>query len=138
MNVFSHHNNLSSTTNPYSFHTVQVALQVLLPEIDRDFAVLIVLAGRKGATGHNVPLADCVNLLADHAMKWANLGSKPAEDKKITIMIFFYPPDKRYIETAGYLDVFDSIKAVLKKIKSEGYNTGDIPLDTEDVMEPVC
>ena len=117
-------------------HPVQVALQVSLPEIDGAIEPII-FAGREGATGRSVPLADRVNLLADRAMKWATLGSKPAKDKKIAITIFSFPPDKGNVGTAAYLDVFDSIKAVLKQMKSEGYDVGDAPLDKEAIMESV-
>jgi len=117
-------------------HPVQVALQVSLPEIDGAIEPII-FAGREGATGRSVPLADRVNLLADRAMKWASLGSKPAKDKKIAITIFSFPPDKGNVGTAAYLDVFDSIKAVLKQMKSEGYDVGDAPMDKEKIMEAV-
>jgi magnesium chelatase subunit H len=93
-------------------HPIQVALQVSLPEIDGAIEPII-FAGREGATGRSVPLSDRVNLLADRAMKWAALGSKPKADKKIAITIFSFPPDKGNVGTAAYLDVFDSIKAVL-------------------------
>lgn len=117
-------------------HPVQVALQVSLPEIDGAIEPII-FAGREGATGRSVPLSDRVNLLADRAMKWANLGSKPTKDKKIAITIFSFPPDKGNVGTAAYLDVFDSIKAVLKQLKSEGYDIGDAPMDKEAIMESV-
>ena len=117
-------------------HPVQVALQVSLPEIDGAIEPII-FAGREGATGRSVPLADRVNLLADRAMKWATLNSKPAIDKKIAITIFSFPPDKGNVGTAAYLDVFDSIKAVLKQLKQEGYDIGDAPMEKEAIMESV-
>lgn len=117
-------------------HPIQVALQVSLPEIDGAIEPII-YAGREGATGRSVPLADRVNLLADRALKWANLSAKPQQDKKIAITIFSFPPDKGNVGTAAYLDVFDSIKAVLQQLKSEGYDIGDAPLDKEEIMESV-
>jgi magnesium chelatase subunit H len=117
-------------------HPIQVALQVSLPEIDGAIEPII-YAGREGATGRSVPLADRVNLLADRAMKWSALGSKPVQDKKIAITIFSFPPDKGNVGTAAYLDVFNSIKAVLEKLKSEGYDVGDAPMDKEAIMESV-
>jgi len=78
-----------------------------------------------------------VNLLADRSLKWANLGSKPKEDKKIAITIFSFPPDKGNVGTAAYLDVFDSIKRVLMQLKSEGYDIGEAPLEKEAIMESV-
>jgi len=117
-------------------HPIQVALQVSLPEIDGAIEPII-YAGREGATGRSVPLADRVNLLADRAMKWSNLSRKPKIDKKIAITIFSFPPDKGNVGTAAYLDVFDSIKAVLKQLKSEGYDIGDAPDTKEAIMASV-
>jgi magnesium chelatase subunit H len=123
-------------TSELGLHPIQVALQVSLPEIDGAIEPII-FAGREGATGRSVPLADRVNLLSDRALKWANLRSKPKADKNIAITIFSFPPDKGNVGTAAYLDVFDSIKAVLKQFKSEGYNIGDAPLTKEGIMESI-
>jgi magnesium chelatase subunit H len=117
-------------------HPIQVALQVSLPEIDGAIEPII-YAGREGATGRTVPLADRVNLLANRSLKWANLRVKAKKDKKIAITIFSFPPDKGNVGTAAYLDVFDSIKAVLGKLKEEGYDIGDAPLQKEAIMESV-
>jgi len=118
-------------------HPVQVALQVSLPEIDGAIEPII-YAGREGATGRSVPLADRVNLLADRGMKWANLKNKEKKDKKIAITIFSFPPDKGNVGTAAYLDVFDSIKAVFDQLKAEGYDLGDnVPSTKEEFMESV-
>jgi len=117
-------------------HPIQVALQVSLPEIDGAIEPII-YAGREGATGRSVPLADRVNLLADRAMKWSNLSRKPKADKKIAITIFSFPPDKGNVGTAAYLDVFNSISAVLKQLKSEGYDIGDAPEAKEDIMSSI-
>ena len=91
-------------------HPIQVALQVSLPEIDGAIEPII-YAGREGATGRSVPLADRVNLLAERGLKWATLKNKENKEKKIAITIFSFPPDKGNVGTAAYLDVFDSIKA---------------------------
>jgi len=117
-------------------HPIQVALQVSLPEIDGAIEPII-YAGREGATGRSVPLPDRVNMLADRALKWATLGSKPKIDKKIAITIFSFPPDKGNVGTAAYLDVFNSIKAVLQKLKEDGYDVGDAPMDKEAIMESI-
>jgi magnesium chelatase subunit H len=117
-------------------HPIQVALQVSLPEIDGAIEPII-YAGREGATGRSVPLADRVNLLADRALKWANLKAKPTSDKKIAITIFSFPPDKGNVGTAAYLDVFDSISAVLLELKKQGYDVGDAPKEKTEIMEAV-
>merc|ERR1711966_634920 len=117
-------------------HPIQVALQVSLPEIDGAIEPII-YAGREGATGRSVPLADRVNLLADRALKWSSLRIKKNKDKKIAVTIFSFPPDKGNVGTAAYLDVFDSIKAVLGQLKGDGYDVGDAPDSKEEIMESV-
>lgn len=74
-------------------HPIQVALQVSLPEIDGAIEPII-YAGREGATGRSVPLADRVQLLAERALKWADLSRKSNKDKHLAITIFSFPPDK--------------------------------------------
>jgi len=78
-----------------------------------------------------------VQLLADRALKWSNLRIKPNAEKKIAVTIFSFPPDKGNVGTAAYLDVFDSIAAVFKKLKEEGYDIGDAPMKKEDIMDSV-
>ena len=117
-------------------HPIQVALQVFLLEIDGAIEPII-FAGRKGDTGRSIRLADRVNLLADKALKWSKLKTKPAADKKIAITIFSFSPDKGNVGTAVYLDVFDSVKAVLEELKAKGYDIGDAPSEKEEIMESV-
>ena len=64
-----------------------------LPEIDGAIEPII-YGGRDGVTGRTVPLPDRINLLADRALKWANLRMKKNKDKRLAISIFSFPPDK--------------------------------------------
>merc|ERR1711968_141133 len=113
-----------------------VALQVSLPEIDGAIEPVI-FAGREGNTGRSVPLPDRVDLLANRALKWANLSKKENKDKKLAVTVFSFPPDKGNVGTAAYLDVFGSIYAVLKQLQKEGYDVGDYPESKEALMEMV-
>lgn len=117
-------------------HPVQVALQVSLPEIDGAIEPVI-FAGREGATGRSVPLTDRIDLLANRGLKWANLSKKTNAEKKLSITVFSFPPDKGNVGTAAYLDVFNSIYAVMKEMKEEGYETGDLPGSSKELMESV-
>lgn len=117
-------------------HPIQVALQVSLPEIDGAIEPII-YAGREGVTGRSVPLTDRIELLASRALKWAQLSKKKNAEKKISITLFSFPPDKGNVGTAAYLDVFGSIYAVLKAMKKEGYNVGELPGDAKALMESV-
>lgn len=117
-------------------HPIQVALQVSLPEIDGAIEPVI-FAGREGNTGRSVPLPDRVDLLANRALKWANLSKKQNKDKKLAVTVFSFPPDKGNVGTAAYLDVFGSIYAVLKQLQKEGYDVGEYPESKEALMEMV-
>ncbi|CAN0499253.1 unnamed protein product, partial [Scytosiphon promiscuus] len=64
-------------------------------------------------------LADRVQLVADRALKWANLRAKKNKEKKLAVTIFSFPPDKGNVGTAAYLDVFGSIHTVLTKLRKE-------------------
>ena len=118
-------------------HPIQVALQVSLPEIDGAIEPII-YGGRDAVTGRTVPLPDRINLLADRAIKWANLRIKNNADKKLAISIFSFPPDKGNVGTAAYLDVFSSIFEVGKELKRQGYNLGaDWPKAKEGLMDMI-
>jgi magnesium chelatase subunit H len=58
-------------------------------------------------------------------------------DKKLAITVFSFPPDKGNVGTAAYLNVFASIHSVLKELKADGYNVGDLPEDGEKLMEEI-
>jgi len=115
---------------------IQVALQVSLPEIDGAIEPII-FAGREGATGRSVPLSDRVELVANRALKWAGLSKKTNAEKKLSITVFSFPPDKGNVGTAAYLDVFGSIYAVMKEMKTKGYNVGNLPGSAKELMEMV-
>eukprot|EP00913_Durusdinium_trenchii_P019127 g17974.t1 len=106
-------------------HPVQVALQVSLPEIDGAIEPLI-FSGRDGTSGRSIPMqeaADRIGNLATRAMNWANLRRKSNAEKKLSICVFQFPPDKGNVGTAAYLDVFGSIYAVMKELKKQGYTS---------------
>lgn len=124
------------TDSELGLHPIQVALQVSLPEIDGAIEPII-YAGREGNTGKSVPLTDRIDLLANRAVKWAALSKKKNAEKKISITVFSFPPDKGNVGTAAYLDVFGSIFAVMKEMKKKGYDVGEMPADSKALMELV-
>merc|ERR1719502_1463277 len=117
-------------------HPVQVALQVALPELDGAIEPII-FAGRDGVTGRSIPQADRIATLAKRAMKWAALKRKQNAEKKLAITVFSFPPDKGNVGTAAYLDVFGSILEVLRTMKAQGYEVGELPADVESLVDDV-
>eukprot|EP00193_Tetraselmis_chui_P012881 CAMPEP_0177771118 /NCGR_PEP_ID=MMETSP0491_2-20121128/11369_1 /TAXON_ID=63592 /ORGANISM="Tetraselmis chuii, Strain PLY429" /LENGTH=1394 /DNA_ID=CAMNT_0019288541 /DNA_START=132 /DNA_END=4315 /DNA_ORIENTATION=- len=117
-------------------HPVQVALQVALPELDGAIEP-IVFAGRDSNTGKSHSLPDRIDVLADRALRWANLRVKKVAEKKVAITVFSFPPDKGNVGTAAYLNVFGSIFRVLKEMKSKGYDVGEMPENEEALIQSV-
>lgn len=117
-------------------HPIQVALQMAIPELDGAIEP-IVMSGRDGMTGRAITLQDRIEVIAQRAMKWANLRRKPKLDKKLAITIFSFPPDKGNVGTAAYLDVFGSIYKVMEAMKHNGYDVQDLPESPEALMEAV-
>ena len=117
-------------------HPVQVALQIAIPELDGAIEPII-LSGRDGATGKAIALQDRIESVAGRAMKWANLRRKPKLEKKVAITVFSFPPDKGNVGTAAYLDVFGSIYEVVRALRDNGYDIGELPESPKAMMEMV-
>eukprot|EP00440_Ansanella_granifera_P064025 gb/GFBE01069414.1/.p1 GENE.gb/GFBE01069414.1/~~gb/GFBE01069414.1/.p1 ORF type:complete len:1472 (+),score=469.63 gb/GFBE01069414.1/:1-4416(+) len=117
-------------------HPVQVALQVSLPEIDGAIEPLI-FSGRDGTSGRSIPMQDRISALATRAVNWANLRRKRNAEKKLSICVFQFPPDKGNVGTAAYLDVFGSIFAVMKELKKQGYTIEDMPENVEGLQKSI-
>ncbi|MBD2691278.1 magnesium chelatase subunit H [Anabaena catenula] len=117
-------------------HPIQVALQIAIPELDGAIEPII-LSGKDGTTGRAIALQDRVEIVAQRALKWANLRSKPKLTKKVAITVFSFPPDKGNVGTAAYLDVFGSIHEVMKGLRNNGYDVQDIPETPQELLEQV-
>ncbi|HIK32719.1 MAG TPA: magnesium chelatase subunit H [Oscillatoriales cyanobacterium M59_W2019_021] len=117
-------------------HPIQVALQIAIPELDGAIEPII-LSGRDGNTGKAIALQDRIEMVAQRAMKWANLRRKPKLHKKLAITIFSFPPDKGNVGTAAYLDVFGSIYEVLVAMARNGYHVENLPESAEALMQEV-
>jgi len=117
-------------------HPVQVALQVSLPEIDGAIEPLI-FSGRDGTSGRSIPMQDRISALATRSLNWANLRRKSNADKKISICLFQFPPDKGNVGTAAYLDVFGSIFSVMEELKLQGYTIEDMPESVEALQKAI-
>ena len=124
------------TDSSLGLHPVQVALQVALPELDGGIEP-IVFSGRDSKTGKSHSLYDRVEAVAQRAIKWAELRRKNKAEKRLAITVFSFPPDKGNVGTAAYLNVFGSIYRVLKALKIDGYNVGDLPKNETDLIESV-
>ncbi len=68
-----------------------------------------------------VPIADRIERFCKRIEKWLNLRKKPNSEKKVAIVIYNYPPGEENLGNAAYLDTFESLKAILERLRDEGY-----------------
>ena len=75
----------------------------------------------KGGLNPMVPDAERVARLAGRVSKLVALRRKAAEDRKLAIVIYGFPPKAGAVGTAAYLSVFESLFNTLHALKAEGY-----------------
>jgi magnesium chelatase subunit H len=112
---------------------VQLGMQVAIPEID-GATEPFVFGGMSAETSEPVPLEDRCRRLARRIKRWQRLQTAPRSELKLALVVFCFPPDKGNVGTAAELDVFASAWAMLRRLKTEGYEV-DLPRDADDLRE---
>ena len=62
---------------------------------------------------------------------WVNLRRTPKSERKISIMVYGFPPNVGAVGTAALLDVPHSLEKMLKRLDEEGYNVGEFSKDPD-------
>jgi len=107
---------------------LEIVLGITLPELDGAIEPVFVA----GLQSFNDPvlgkvkqmkiLEDRIEKLGNRIKNWLSLRRKPNSEKRIAIITYNYPPGEENLASAGYLDVFESMKIFLEKLKERGYN----------------
>lgn len=99
-----------------------------LPELDG--AIDTVVLG--GLVGDKIALVpERVRKLAGRLQGWTSLRRTKPVDRKLTVVIYGFPPNVGSVGTAALLDVPRSLENLLKRLHSEGYNVGDFATDPD-------
>ncbi|NYB52136.1 MAG: cobaltochelatase subunit CobN [Methanobacteriaceae archaeon] len=121
------------------FSWVSVYWQMAQPEMQgmiEPIAIGVGEIGKDSETGAQwditVSIPERIEKLTDRAYNWCLLSKLPNIAKKIAMVYYNYPPGKQNIG-ASYLNVPESIVEILKRLKNEGYNVGEIP-DNADAL----
>jgi len=133
---------------------VESTIMIAIPELDG--AVLpMVFGGRPGAEGVTCQgchkgctftksqveqdMFTCTErtaMLSQRVAKLVDLRKTKREDKKVSIVLFNFPPNAGNIGTAAYLAVFESVFETMLKLKSEGYHI-DMPASVDQLREDI-
>ena len=77
------------------------------------------------------PIIENIEFFVKRIKAWRNLQAKANKDKKIVIMYWNHSPGKQNVG-ATYLNVFRSLKEILKRMRGEGYTIeGKLPSEEE-------
>jgi len=133
---------------------VESTIMIAIPELD-GAVVPMVFGGRPGAEGVTCKgchkectfskeqvqqdMFTCTErtaMLSQRVGKLVDLRRIKRGDKKVTVVLFNFPPNAGNIGTAAYLSVFESVYQMMKKLKDEGY-TIDIPNSVEELRDDI-
>ena len=114
---------------------IQTAMQVAIPEIDGAGEPLIFGGLLQG--GHKpVALEERCRKIARRLARWNRLRITPADELKLALLVFCFPPNKGNVGTAADLDVFPSAWEILGQLREQGYRV-DLPTSADNLRELV-
>ncbi|WP_337998229.1 cobaltochelatase subunit CobN [Oleispirillum naphthae] len=108
---------------------MDVSVNAAQPEFDGAIIGTVVgtrdEAGIDPATGARLlmrnPVPDRCTHVVKWAMNWAKLRRTPPAERKVAIVFHQYPPRNDRLGCAVGLDSFESVQAILARLKAEGY-----------------
>ena len=123
--------------SPAGLNPMEVSIAVSLPEFDGVIHGVPIAARVKDDVGDVTwqLMEERMVRLAAKAKKWALLGKKPNQEKKIAIVFHNYPPTNSNIGSAAGLDSPESVRRLLEKMRDVGYTVETIPEDSKAFMK---
>ncbi|MBW1975888.1 MAG: cobaltochelatase subunit CobN [Deltaproteobacteria bacterium] len=113
--------------SPQGIRPIGVAWTLANPEISGLIEPSVLMGKVKhydAATGKTLfskkIVEDNLNHLVARIKKWLNLQKKPNAEKRVAILIYNHSQGKQNIG-ASYLNVFESIRTILFRMKADGY-----------------
>lgn len=110
-------------------------ISMFLPELDGAVETAVLGAmGRSGEDGGELSLIpERVANYAQRVKGWLRLQRKSNFEKRAALIFYDYPPGEANLGAAAFLDVFESLAAILKRMKVEGYDLE--PLSADQLRE---
>ncbi|NUN64249.1 cobaltochelatase subunit CobN [Pseudanabaena biceps] len=119
-----------------------MAMNVVLPEVDG--RIITRAVSFKAMQGQNLalqtevltyePVRSRINFVADLAAKWIKLKHTDICDRKIALILANYPNRDGRLANGVGLDTPASCLEILKALRSSGYNVGEIPETSDELM----
>jgi cobaltochelatase CobN len=120
-----------------------MAMNVVLPEVDGRIITRAVsfkaMQGQNSALQTEVityePVRSRINFVADLAAKWVKLKHTDICDRKVALILANYPNRDGRLANGVGLDTPASCLEILKALRSSGYNVGEIPETSDELMK---
>lgn len=118
---------------------VELSCNVVQPEFDGVLHGLPLSSKEADVKGiaFYAPIQERIEKFVAKVEKWAVLHAKNNSDKKIAIIFHNYPPTNDSIGSAQGLDSPASVAALLQKMQADGYQTGSLPQDGQQLIEMI-
>ena len=119
-----------------------MAMNVVLPEVDGRIITRAVsfkaMQGQNSALQTEIltyePVRSRINFVADLAAKWIQLKHTDVGDRKVALIMANYPNRDGRLANGVGLDTPASCLEILKALRGSGYNVGEIPETSDDLM----
>lgn len=125
--------------DPRGLNALQATLQVAIPELDGAIGPLV-FGGKgpshEGAVSPSEPIVGRVETIADRVAKLVQLRRRPRSARKVSIVLFNFPPNAGNTGSAAYIAVFESLYNVLAAMKREGYEV-DVPESVDALRQAI-
>ncbi len=120
---------------------IETMMMVAIPELDGATSTMV-FGGRNGAHTAGMdagemqlePHAERVSMLAARVARLIALRKRQADERRLAVVVYDFPPNSGATGSAAYLDVFASLHELLKRLQSEGYAI-DCPDSAEQLRD---
>ena len=126
--------------SPTGLSPIEIIAAVIWPELDGciepipSCGMQDIIVGELEAK-EVAPIDDRVERIAGRIRNWLRLKEMPNNEKKIAIIVYGYPPGEGNIGKAAYLDVFQSVKHLLERLKESEYEVELPEKELHDLFE---
>jgi cobaltochelatase CobN len=120
-----------------------MAMNVALPEVDGRIITRAIsfkaVQTQNSALQTDVlvyePVADRVEFVGELALKWVKLRQKSVRDRKVALILANYPTRDGRLANGVGLDTPQSCVEILHALKAAGYQVGEIPADSGELIK---
>lgn len=119
---------------------VEATMMVAIPELDGATGSMV-YGGRTDAVNpehpHDMQVhTERADALSARVARWITLRRTPHAERRVSIVLFNFPPNAGNTGTAAFLAVFESLHNTLQALKDDGYRV-DLPASVDALRERI-